>query len=42
MNSPESSNITTLGNPDAEDINRAHAPAKTVIPQSNPSLSGVI
>jgi hypothetical protein len=42
MNNPESSKITTLGNPVKEENNRAKAPANTVIPQSNASLSGVI
>jgi len=42
MNNPESNKITTLGNPVKEENNRAKAPANTVIPQSNPSLSGVI
>ena len=42
MNNPEINKITTLGNPETEEIKRAHAPAKTVIPQSKPSLSGVI
>ena len=42
MNNPESNKITTLGNPVKEENNRAQAPANTVIPQSNPSLSGVI
>ena len=39
---PESKRITTLGKPVIEETKRAIAPAKTVIPQSNPSLSGVI
>ena len=42
INNPDSNNITTLGNPEIEDIRRAHAPANTVIPHSKPSLSGVI
>jgi len=42
INNPESNKITTLGNPVKEENNRAQAPANTVIPQSNPSLSGVI
>ena len=42
MNNPESNKMTTLGNPEMEEIRRAHAPANTVIPHSKPSLSGVI
>jgi len=42
ISKPESNKITTLGNPVKEENNRAQAPANTVIPQSNPSLSGVI
>ena len=42
INNPESNKITTLGNPEMEEISRAKAPEKTVIPHSNPSLSGVI
>jgi len=42
INNPESNKITTLGNPEKVENNRAQAPANTDITYINPSLSGVI